>query len=677
MTPTGKRFIGLGHEVCGDLEAALRREWLVTNGLGGYAFGTLAGIATRRYHGLLVAALTPPVGRTVLVGGLLEWAAHEGHRITLHAHEHADGTIDGDGYRHLEAFELDGLLPVWTYRLAGARLQKRIWMSHGSNTTCVRYTVRRATRPVTLELRPLVTARDHHVLSSAESGTPTVEPTIEPLADGRVGASVRWPNGGPTYVVASASGDFEAGAAWLRGFLHREESARGLDDRSDLLAAGAFRATIRPGESWTLVLSTDPDPDLDGETALASALDRQTELLTRARATRSGAAVRTLVLAADQFLVDRGIPGAGPGGEPLAGRSVIAGYPWFNDWGRDTMIALPGLTLATGRHEEAATILRAFSMFVRDGLLPNNFPDAAGEVPAYNTADASLWYVIAIRAHERATGDRTLVDDLLPTVREILDRHAAGTRFGIGMDPTDGLLRAGEPGVALTWMDAKVDDWVVTPRIGKPVEINALWANALRICGDWLRERDDDAAAGYLRLADRAATSFRARFWRRELGYCADVLDGPDGDELHLRPNQLFALSLPHPLLEGEEAVAVLDAIGRSLLTGHGLRSLAPDDPEYRPAFQGDRRFRDAAYHQGAVWSWLLPPYAEAWARVHGDPAAALELLRPLVHHLGDAGLGSVSEIFEPAPPHAPRGCVAQAWSVGELLRVWRALTGE
>jgi predicted glycogen debranching enzyme len=353
---------------------------------------------------------------------------------------------------------------------------------------------------------------------------------------------------------------------------------------------------------------------------------------------------------------------------------VIAGYHWFNDWGRDTMIALPGLTLATGRPEDAAGILRTFARYVVDGLLPNNFPDAAGADPGYNTADATLWYVLAVRAYEEATGDETLVDELLPVLTAILDRHIAGTRYGIGVDPADGLLRAGEPGLQLTWMDAKVGDWVVTPRVGKPVEINALWYNALRIVAAFLERRGRRAGEGYAALADRLAGSFRARFRRPGVPYLADVVDGPSGDDWSLRPNQIFAVSLPFPLIEGEEAQGVVEAVGRALLTSHGLRSLNPDDPAYRGDYGGDALRRDGGYHQGPVWSWLMGAYVEAHLRVYGDREAARALLEPFADHLGDAGLGSISEIFEGDAPHEPRGCIAQAWSVAEVLRLSRLL---
>jgi predicted glycogen debranching enzyme len=659
-----RRFISFGREICGDLATGLRREWLVTNGLGGYASGTLAGVNTRRYHGLLVAAFTPPVGRTVLVGGLVEWAGYGGRRYPLATHEYGDGTIDPQGYRHLEAFALDGMLPVWTFAVDDALVEKRVWMAHGANTTYVRYRVVRSTRPVDLEVTPLVTYRDFHAVGSGRGWVPTTEPGPREVV-------VRAFEGAEPFQVLAEEGRFSSGGDWYWNFLHREERARGLDDRSDLYAPGVFQARLAEGGHLTLVLTAESHPEEESDQALAAAQERQTQLLARADAARAHPLVRQLVLAADQFIVRRGSAGESA---PPVGETVIAGYPWFNDWGRDTMIALPGLTLSTGRREDAAEILRAFVPYLRDGLIPNNFPDHAGEDLGYNTADASLWYVLAVRAYWQATHDGQLVDALLPALRDILDYHIRGTRYGIGMDPADGLLHAGEPGLQVTWMDAKVGGWVVTPRIGKPVEINALWYNALRTLADFLAAREDRGAPSYGALADRVRSAFRARFVRTDRSTLADVVDGPAGDDLSVRPNQILALSLPFPLLEGQEAAAVLVEVGRTLLTTYGLRSLAPDDPAYHGDYGGDRARRDSAYHQGPVWAWLAGPYAEAYARIHGDPAGGLRLLWPFEYHLRDAGLGTVSEIFEGDPPHLPRGCIAQAWSVAEVLRVWRKL---
>jgi predicted glycogen debranching enzyme len=651
--------VSFGRETCGDLAAGLRREWLVANGLGGYASGTLAGVNTRRYHGLLVASLTPPVARTVLVGGLVEWASYDGHRYPLSAHEYGDHTIDPHGYRHLQGFALEGMLPVWTYAIGDALLEKRVWMAYGANTTYIRYRLTRGDRPATVEVTPLVTYRDFHTLRSGRGWQPRVVPESSGIAIQACDAAV------PFRLIA-ARGRFAPAGGWWWNFLHREETARGLDDRSDLFAPGSFILSLPPGGSAALVCTTEETPSADAD-ALGAAQRRQKALLRQAEVGGAHPVVQQLTLAADQFVVRRG------SGED-AGPTVIAGYHWFNDWGRDTMIALPGLTVSAGRPEDAVGILRAFARHVSDGLLPNCFPDQAGESPKYNAADAALWYVLAVRASHEDARDAHLIDDLLPVLQDIIDRHVRGTRYGIAMDPADGLLRAGQPGVQLTWMDAKVGDRVVTPRIGKPVEINALWYNALCTIAGFLGARKDGAATRYRVLAERVRSSFQARFLRADRAGLADVVDGPAGDDLAVRPNQIFAVSLPFPLVDGDAAAAVVDAVGRVLLATFGLRSLSPDAPDYHGAYEGDVLQRDCAYHQGTVWAWLIGAYAEAVHRVSGDPGRALQLLHPFEQHLRDAGLGTISEIFDGDPPHLPRGCVAQAWSVAEVLRVWRKL---
>ncbi len=702
-------LVDLGRETCGQLEPALRREWLVTNGLGGYAFGTLAGIPTRTYHGYLVAALRPPVDRTVLVAGLEELLTVDGERCALHAFERDDGSIAAAGYRNIERFRLDGMLPVWTYGVRGVRIERRVWMAHGRNTTYVRYRHAWGDTPVELSVTPLITRHDHHDPLTRITA-PRVILDVGP--DGQPAMGVETPGWQlRVWSTGGAVGAVAAGRAARRRLRLRKETARGLADRVDVFAPCVFTVRLEPGDCWTLVLSAEATPDPEPEGSLHEMLTRQEGLLRTAAAEHADPVVRQLVLAADQFIVERRIPG-----EEGAGRTIIAGYPWFNDWGRDTMIALPGLALATGRHADAAAILRSYGRFVRDGLLPNNFPDHADEIPGHHTIDASLWYPLALDAYARATGDMALVRELLPVMTGIIDAHIAGTRHLIGLDPRDGLLRGGEPGVQLTWMDAKVEDWVVTPRIGKPVEIQALWVNALRIVAGWLaalgaddgadpvtvdggegarsaaRARssaragadgsDDGASAGaraaeYRAIATRAETSFGERFWRPELGWLADVIDGPEGDELALRPNQVLALSLPYPLVTGERANLVLEAVTSQLLTSFGLRSLAPSDPAYRDRFEGDRWFRDGAYHQGTVWSWLIGVYVDAYVRVTGDVASAMTALEPFADHLRDGALGSIAEIFEPEPPFDPRGCVAQAWGVSEVLRTWRELTGQ
>ncbi len=719
-------LVRFGRDVCGDVDAGMRREWLVANGLGGYAYGTLAGPPTRAYHGYLVAALEPPVGRTVLVGGLIETAIVDGASFDLSTLELSTGEIVLGGFRHVVSFWLDGMLPVWRFAVGGATIERRVWMAYGRNTTYVRWTVVSAPGPVALRAEPLVTERDHHEPITVDMRRPTREPLTGLAASLGRGLAVRMAEGGTPILLAgsvaggppatidarAAGGDRGrpwrpgevAAGRWVRGLRHRAESERGLADVGDLYAAAAFGATLRSGGSFDLVLSAeDPERIEAPESALAAARGRQADLIGRAGADGADAFVRHLVLAADQFIVERR-PAAdataspaivsaatrGPAADATASaaiaadgaaaddRTVIAGYPWFADWGRDTMIALPGLCLATGRPDEAARILRGFARYVRDGLIPNDFPDRAGLIPGYHTVDGSLWYVHAVAAYEGATGDHALVDDLLPTLRGIVDRHAGGTRFGIEMDPADGLLRSGEAGYQLTWMDAKAGDWVVTPRMGKPVEIQALWHEALRTLAEATSARGDATAADrYGAMADRVRASFRRRFVRPGVDHLLDVVDGPDGDEDRLRPNQLFAVSLPHPLVDGEIARGVLRSVDRSLRTRHGLRSLAPEDPGYRGRYRGDRVTRDAAYHEGTAWTWLVGAHAEATWRATGDRDTALAILEPFRDDLADAGLGSISEILEGDPPHDPKGCTHQAWGVSELLRAWRLIAGE
>lgn len=650
-------MIDFGREICGDLNAAERREWLVTNGIGGYASGTVAGLATRRYHGLLVAALQPPLGRTLLLSKLDETAAYLGRSYPLAANRWASGAVTPAGYGHNERFRLEGTTPVWSFACADALLEKRVWMQPGANTTYIRYDLRRASAPLALSIKALVNYRDYHALTRAGDWQMDIQPVAHGL---RVTA---FAGATPLYLLsedAAARPEHQ----WYRDYFLSQEAYRGLDTLDDALDAGEFTARLEPGASLTLVASVEPAPNLDGREAYRLRQDYEQSLLQRADLPGAPPWIAQLVLAADQFIVRRPTP------DDAEGRSVIAGYPWFGDWGRDTMISLPGLTLTTGRREVAASILRTFARYVDRGMLPNRFPDA-GETPEYNTVDATLWYFEAIRAYHAATGDDDLLRQLYPALAEIIAWHQRGTRYHIHADEADGLLYAGEPGVQLTWMDAKVGDWVVTPRIGKPVEINALWYNALRSMADFAR-RLGQPAGEYDALVERAQIGF-ARFWNPAAGYCYDVLDGPAGDDPALRPNQLFAVSLSHSPLTHEQQVAVVEVCARELLTSHGLRSLTPGDPAYIGHYGGDGRQRDGAYHQGTAWGWLIGPFVTAHLRVHRDPAAARAFLAPFAHHLADHGLGSVSEIFDGDPPFTPRGCIAQAWSVAEVLRAWQA----
>jgi predicted glycogen debranching enzyme len=658
---TGPVALDWGREVCGVLPVAEGREWLCTNGLGGFASGTVAGLLTRRYHGLLVAALAPPLGRTLLVAKADDVVAYGSARYPLYTNRWADGTVDGHGYRAIERFRLEGTTPVWTVACADALLEKRIFMEPGANTTYVHYRVVRASASLALEVRLLANYRDYHG-STRGSGW---RMRVEPVADGlRV---VAYDGARPVLLLAPGA-TLEPAHAWCEGVRLAREEERGLDAREDHLHVGTARITLGAGAEFALVVSAEPDPDRDGGAAWARRQRHEADLLARWRAAEPAAAgapawIGQLVLAADQFVVQR------PTAAEPGGRSLIAGYHWFGDWGRDTMIALPGLTLATGRPEIARAILTTFARYVDRGMLPNRFPDA-GETPEYNTVDATLWYVEALRAYHAATDDDALLKDLYPVLEEIVRWHRAGTRYGIAEDPADGLLRAGEPGVQLTWMDARVGDWVVTPRIGKPVEVNALWYNALRALAEFAR-RLGRPAEPWERLASRVAASF-ARFWNPGAGCCHDVLDGPGGTESAVRPNQIFAVALPASPLPPARQRQVVEVCGRQLLGSFGLRSLAPADPAYRGRYAGGPGERDGAYHQGPVWGWLLGPFVLAHLRVHGDPEAAQAFLQPMAHHLADYGVGSLAELFDGDPPFTPGGCIAQAWSVAETLRAWQ-----
>jgi predicted glycogen debranching enzyme len=564
--------------------------------------------------------------------------------------------VEPCGFHHLQRFHLEGTIPVWTFACADALLEKRIWMASGANTTYVRYHLTRASGPVELHLKAIVNHRDHHGNTRAGELTLSVESVDH-------GLRVTSPDDNVALTLRSDNGQATLDHVWYRGYHLALEAYRGLNPVDDNLYAGCFRATLQPGDSVTVVASTSLDPVLDGAAALVERRSYEEGLLAQSGLDAAPASIRHLMLAADQFVVRRPLP------DESDGLSVIAGYHWFSDWGRDTMIALPGLALATGRADVAARILRTFAHFVDRGMLPNRFPDR-GEPPEYNTVDATLWLFEAIRTACDTTGGDCLLRDLFPVLQEIVGWHVRGTRYGIGLDPADGLLRAGEPGVQLTWMDAKVDDWVVTPRTGKPVEINALWYNALRCMAGFAR-RLDESPDRYEELAGRARVGFE-RFWNAEADYCYDVIDGPNGDDPALRPNQLFAVSLPHSPLTPEQQRAVVDACSRHLLTAHGLRSLAPDDPAYVGRYGGGRHRRDAAYHQGTVWGWLIGPFVTAHLRVHRDPQLARSFLAPLLHQLATHGVGSLSEIFDGDPPFTPRGCIAQAWTVAEVLRAWR-----
>jgi predicted glycogen debranching enzyme len=639
----------------GRLPVGETAEWLEPDGLGGFASGTTAGVRTRRYHALLLAAAAPPSGRMVLVNGLDAWvesgedSAVRGEREFLTRQRYAPDILAPDASAQIESFALDPW-PTWVYRLRnGARIEHELFVPRGSSLVALRWRMVGGAAPLRLEVRPFFSGRDYHSLHHAN---PAFD--FEPVAHGD---RLRWtPYPGVPRTDAVSNGVYRSEPEWYRSFLYTEERARGLDCEEDLAAPGIFAWELADGDAVLILGTEGVVPD-----------DHAVRTFTRLRSAehaRRAALGAGLVRAADAYLVRRG-----------AGSTVVAGYPWFTDWGRDTFIALRGLCLATGRLAEARAILLEWAGQVSEGMLPNRFADL-GDAPEFNSVDASLWYVIAVHDYLRAVeaaGGRVPAADrarLADAVTAIVAGYSRGTRYGIRLEP-DGLLAAGEPGVQLTWMDAKVGDWVVTPRIGKPVEVQALWLNALRIAGEFTQE--------YRTMLARGLASFNQRFRNLGGGYLHDVVDvdhRPGTVDGTLRPNQILAVGgLPYAVLDPALAMQVVDTVERKLWTPVGLRTLPRDDPRYVGHYGGDPRARDGAYHQGTVWPWLLGPFVEAWVRVRGDGAAVRRearsrFLDPLLDHLRTAGLGHISEIADAEPPHTPRGCPFQAWSVGEALRL-------
>jgi len=661
--------------------SSLAREWLVTNGLGGYASGTVCGVPTRRYHGLLIAALPSPLGRTMMLNRLAEQVgtpSGRSHALGLENVPDHPGCTPDTG--HLVEFRLEEGLPVWLYELPGGiGLEKRVILTHLQNTTSVTYRLVSGTDPVPLILRPSVHFRSHDASVNVPHPGPyrlTASEDRYDLSSGSTLPPLRMSLHGP-------DASFVLDAARSSEFTYRVEENRGYASTGGLWSPGYFRVTLEPGAGVALVASTEPWENIGAltpEEAERAELLRRSRLVSMARIPRGDAIADELTLAADQFLIKpagriEDWSRAQAAGEEV--RTVIAGYHWFTDWGRDTMISLEGLTLTTGRHVEAGYILRTFAYYIRDGLIPNMFPE--GETQGlYHTSDATLWFFHAIDRYFAATGDLVTLEMLVPKLQDIVAHHLRGTRFGIGVDPRDGLLRQGEPGYQLTWMDAKVDDWVVTPRRGKAVEINALWYNALRLLESWVRTFQGEAEAGILaEHAEQVSHSFNRRFWYDAGGYLYDIVDGELGDDPACRPNQLLAISLRHPVLDPRRWEPVVSVARERLLTPVGLRSLAPGHPDYKPRYDGDLRARDAAYHQGTVWAWLIGPFIDAWLKVHpGDLATARHFLEGFPRHLDEDCLGTISEIFDAEPPFTPRGCVAQAWSVAEVLRCWVKTAG-
>jgi predicted glycogen debranching enzyme len=659
-------------------EVLLQREWIVTNGLGGYASGTISGAITRRYHGLLIAALAAPLGRVVMWSHVSEFLRFGSKDvISLGGEERAGGQLDLHGADFLREFRLEDGLPVWTYRVRDLVLEKRVILPHLQNTVHLSYRLLAGSTRPRLELRPAFHFRHHE----------------NPVNKGPAGP-YKLTSVGERYEISAARGglpplrmklcdcesSFTISAKKLHQVVYRIEQSRGYDYEGDLWSPGFFHVDLEGVDTATLVGSTekwDIIEVLSPSEALAAERERRARLLQDAVPKARHDFPAELVFATDQFVITPAgrfeeAARAHAAGDEV--RTVIAGYHWFTDWGRDTMISLEGLTLVTGRWLEAGYILRTFAYYVRDGLIPNMFPDGARQ-GVYHTADATLWFFHALGRYFERTKDHNTVRLLLPMLTDIAEHHLRGTRFNIRVDHKDGLLAQGESGYQLTWMDAKMGDWVVTPRRGKAVEINALWYNALCLLAKWLRENGDELSAqNYEKHAEKARASFNERFWFAEGDYLYDVVDvdGGTASDAACRPNQLFAISLDHPVLDAKHWRAVVEVAERKLLTPAGLRTLSPDSPDYKPIYSGDLRSRDGAYHQGTVWAWLIGPFIDAWLRVHPhDRPAARKFLERFPEHLSDAGIGTISEVFDAREPHHPGGCIAQAWSIAEVLRAW------
>jgi predicted glycogen debranching enzyme len=657
-------------------ETMITDEWLVTNSLGGYASGTVGGACSRRFHGLLIAALRAPAGRTMMFNHLEETLeGPDGLCWKLSGDETGVAlSLPEEGF--LEEFVLERGMPVWRYEKGGIRIEKRVVMPHLQNTTYVVYRLIEGPAGLALKLRPSLHFRPHEGLVNEDVSKQWQLTTAGDRDFEIVNGEDQYP--ALKLSVLGSRAVFTRDERAYTHRLYRVEKSRGYEYEGGLWSPGVIRIELQRGEDCGLIASVEAWPvvkALSFADCLNSEMTRREKLLTIARPAAADDFAAQLVLAADQFLIRPYTRSAdeararASGDEP---RTVIAGYHWFTDWGRDTMISLEGLTLVSGRHREAGNILRTFASYIRDGLIPNLFPE--GEHGGlYHTADATMWFFHAIWRYQRATNDRETVRALIPKLVDIVDHHLRGTLFNIRVDPEDGLLSQGADGYQLTWMDAKVGDWVVTPRRGKAVEINALWYNALRILEQLLVEAGDDATARRMdELARRARQSFNRRFWYDEGQYLYDVVDP---DDTALRPNQIFAISLDFPVLDEARWRRVLQVVTEKLLTPVGLRSLSPDQPDYKPKYDGDLRARDAAYHQGTVWAWLIGPYIDAWLKVHpAERAAALKFLDAFRAHLADACVGTISEVFDAEPPYHPRGCAAQAWSVAEVVRCLYAL---
>ena len=636
-------------------------EWLETNGLGGWAGSSILGCNTRRYHGLLVAATKPPTERMVLLSKLDETIVANGGRFDLGTNQYSGDIIHPNGHQHLFSFAKE-LFPQWLYRVNDLQLKKTIAMVHNENTTLILYEVIKANEPFVLELLPLIAARGYHSLQHSSTNIfwdVHFENGIfknQPFA------------GSPAIFISVPNSTYQHHPSWFYKFNYVVEKNRGLDFEEDLFNHGTISVTLKEGDKVGIIVSTEDPSGKNAHDLFEGEKQRKHKLVNHLNEESIDLSIaQHLALAADQFIVKRD--------EDL--KTIIAGYHWFTDWGRDTMISLPGLCLTTGRYEDAKKIIAAFARNVSMGMLPNRFQDN-DEPPEYNTVDGTLWYFVSIYKYLQHTNDiRFVLDKILPVLKDIVDWHFKGTRYNIHVDD-DGLLYAGEKGQQLTWMDVRIGDWVVTPRMGKPVEIQALWYNALKIFAELLELNDQMHDAEMVNVsAEKTKSSFLEKFWYAEGNYLYDVIDQDGCPDPTLRPNQLFAASLPFALIDEEQTAAILRAVEVKLYTPVGLRTLPQADPRYASAYCDSAYKRDSCYHQGTVWSWLLGPYANAIMYapqfVGSDGLSGKEkaenIIKNVKHHLNEACIGSISEIFDADAPHYPRGCVAQAWGVGEILR--------
>lgn len=655
----------LPREICRNIADALHREWLVTNGIGGYACGTVAGGLTRRYHGLLIAALDPPTKQTLLVTRLDEGVRVGDEEHLIYTSVWGGGVSDPAGWRYIERFDLNWGIPTWTYNVAGATLRKSIWMEAGRNVTYVRYELAADAPPVALNCRLLVNCRDSHRLSGRGGRSFQVHASANRVQVRTEG--LERPISAAGTVTGAGQVTWQLDHTWYRGFHLSQEAVRGFDHREDHLSAAMAQVPLQPGETVTFTLHIGDEPPKDVRGALERATLRARDSVARWEALCAPAGVtppapvRQLALSAEQFVVRRPYPDAPDG------YTVLAGYPWLADWGRDIFVALPGLLLTTGRWDIARQILRTWARFVDHGMLPNRLPDGK-HAPAYQSADVALWYVWAVDQYVRTTHDLDTLRTLWPALQEIVAHYRTGTRHTIHV-ADDGLLYAGQDGLALTWMDARVGDRLITPRRGKPIELNALWydalANLARLA-DLLGEDDRE----YTQLAARARWSF-PRFWNAERACCFDVIDGPDGADRAVRPNQIFAVALAHSPFPWERQEAIVRCCEQDLLTWFGLRSLAPAERGYAARYVGGTVERDEAFHLGTAWGWLLGAFVIAHFRVHHDAQRCREFLDPMLGQLWMRGVGSLSEVFDGETPHLAGGCPAQAWSIAETLRAW------